>query len=85
MQLVDWSGVTGSTCHDIMFLSVFLQNCIFAQEIEAALNETVDTERILKLETSPSDSSDCTGLHELIVAVQEANQRCKELGINFVS
>lgn len=45
----------------------------------------METENILKLETSLSESSDCTGLHELIVAVQEANQRCKELHINFVS
>ncbi|PNF30144.1 hypothetical protein B7P43_G01261 [Cryptotermes secundus] len=56
----------------------------FLKEIEAALNETVvENENILKLETSLSESSDCTGLHELIVAVQEANQRCRELHINF--
>ncbi|XP_069697574.1 kinesin-like protein KIF14 [Periplaneta americana] len=55
------------------------------QELEAVLNESgTMNDSIGKFETSQLlDNSDCRGLHELTVAVREANQRCKELDINF--
>jgi kinesin family protein 14 len=59
-------------------------NSNFLQEVEAALNETVlESGSTLKQGTRLCNSCGCIGLHELTVAVQEANQHCKELGINF--
>lgn len=71
-----------TTSHD--FSSVTYET-LFGQDVEAALNETVLESGNTLEETCLCNSSDRVGLHELTVAVQEANQHCKELGINFVS
>lgn len=68
------------------YFSYVTYETLFGQEVEAALNETVlESGNTLKQGTCLCNSSDCVDLHELRVAVQEANQHCRELGINFVS
>ncbi|XP_068083317.1 kinesin-like protein KIF14 isoform X2 [Anabrus simplex] len=68
--------------HDSSFnISPYQSN--FLKEIEDALNETIcETENILR--TSPMTPECCSiGLHDMKVMVQEANQRCKELCIDY--
>ena len=72
-----------TTSHDFSYVTY---ETLFGQEVEAALNDTVlESGNALQQGTRLCNSSDCVGLHELTVAVQEANKHCKELGINFVS
>lgn len=59
----------------------------FLQELESILNErTADAEFALKMKASVEAISDGgISLHETQILVREATERCKEVGINYVS
>ena len=59
----------------------------FLQELESILNErTADAEFALKMKASVEAITDGgNSLHETQILVREATERCKEVGINYVS
>lgn len=59
----------------------------FLQELESILNErTADAEFALKMKVSVEAISDGgISLHETQILVREATERCREVGINYVS
>lgn len=59
----------------------------FLQELESILNErTADAEFALKMKASVEAISDGgISLHETQILVREATERCREVGINYVS
>ena len=59
----------------------------FLQELESILNErTADAEFALKMKASVEAITDGgISLHETQILVREATERCKEVGINYVS
>lgn len=59
----------------------------FLQELESILNErTADAEFALKMKASAEAISDGgISLHEMQILVKEATERCREVGLNYVS
>ena len=59
----------------------------FLQELESILNErTADAEFALKMKASvEAITAGGISLHETQILVREATERCKEVGINYVS
>lgn len=59
----------------------------FLQELESILNEkTADAEFALKMKASAEAISvGGISLHEMQILVKEATERCREVGINYVS
>lgn len=59
----------------------------FLQELESILNErAADAEFALKMKASAEAISDGgISLHEMQILVKEATERCREVGLNYVS